>query len=126
LPVVQRKNNNGGMMGHTIHPMRWIIYDKMQQLKKLAKGLREPEKSIANALISHVYQNISAVSYANPLPQDVENNMVYSMLIQEKKNKKIGIDDFALLIFSLMVIYKLNKINNPDERDIHRLLSKAK
>lgn len=113
-------------MGHTVYPMRWIIYDKMQQLRKLTKALREPERTIALSLINHVYQNISAISYANPLPHEIENNMIYSMLIQEKKNKDANIDDFTLYIFSLMVFYKINKINNPDERNLNRLLSETR
>jgi hypothetical protein len=111
-------------MGHTVYPMRWVIYDKMQQLKKLTKALREPERTVALSLVNHVYQNISAISYANPLPNEIENNMLFSMLIQEKKG--IDVDDFTILIFSLMVVYKRNKLNNPDERNLHRLLQKAR
>jgi hypothetical protein len=112
-------------MGHTIYPMRWVVYDKMQQLRKLTKALREPEKSIALSLVSHVYQNISTISYANPLPHEIENNMIFSMLMQERK-KDENINILTLLIFSLMVIYKINRLNNPDERDFHRLLSKER
>ena len=104
-------------MGHTVFPMRWIVYEKMQQLKKLCKALREPEKSIAEGLIFHIYQNISAISYANPLPNEIENNIIFSILFQEKKkNDSTHLDDLSLLIFSLMVIYKSNHSNNPDER----------
>ena len=99
-------------MGHTVYPMRLIIYDKMQQLKKLAKGLREPEKTTALSLINHVYQNISAISYANPLPNEIENNMIFSMLIQEKIKTNKDIDNLTLLCFSLMVKNKLEKIEN--------------
>jgi hypothetical protein len=113
-------------MGHTIYPMRWIIYDKMQQLKKLVKALREPEKTAALSLVNHIYQNISAISYANPLPQDVENNMIFSILLQEKRKGNAEIDNFTLLIFSLMVICKFNQLKNPDERNIHRLLQKER
>jgi hypothetical protein len=113
-------------MGHTVFPMRWVIYDKMQQLRKLTKGLREPERTIALGLVNHLYQNISAISYANPLPHEIENNLIYSMFIQEKMNKNINLDNLTLFIFSLMVIYKVNKLNNPDERNLYRLLQKAR
>ena len=113
-------------MGHTVYPMRWVIYDKMQQLRKLCKALREPERTAALGLVNHIYQNISAISYANPLPNEIENNLIYSMLLQEKRNKDADIDDFTLYVFSLTVIYKANKLNNPDERNLHRLLQKAR
>lgn len=112
-------------MGHTVYPMRMVIYDKMQQLKKLAKALREPERSAALSLINHIYQNISAISYVNPLPHEIENNMLFSMLIQEKHKNNLDVDDLTLYIFCLMVFYKVNKLRNPDERNLHRLLQKA-
>lgn len=90
-------------MGHTVAPMRYVVYDKMKQLKKLAKALREPERSIANSLIYHIYQNISALSYANPLPKDIEENMIFVMLVQEKLRNEIDIDNLTILMFSLMV-----------------------
>ena len=114
------------MMGHTVYPMRWIIYDKIQQLRRLCNALREPERSIADCLINHIYQNISAISYANPLPSEVENNIIFSILIQEKKNKSTDLDRLTLLIFSLMVIHRFNKLNNPNERDFHRLLQRKR
>ena len=107
-------------MGHTVHPMRWVVYDKIVQLKKLAKALREPERSIANSLIYHVNQNISAISYANPLPSEIENNMIFSMLIQEKLKKDADIDNLTLVCFAMMVSYKIKRIN--DERNPNRLL----
>jgi len=110
-------------MGHTISPMRWVIYDKITQLKKLAKALREPERSVANSLIYHVNQNISAVSYANPLPSDIENNMIFVMLVQEKAKKDADIDNLTLACFAMMVQAKLAKIEN--ERNPHRLLPKG-
>ena len=113
-------------MGHTVYPMRYVIYDKLQQFKKLCKGLREPERTIAISFINHVYKNISAISYANPLPYEIENNIIFSMLIQEKRKNDIGLDNFTVLVFSLMLVYKFNKLNNPDERNIHRLLQRKK
>ena len=104
--------------------MRWIIYDKIQQLKKLAKALREPERNIANSLIYHVHQNISAINYANPLPSEIENNMIFSMLIQEKKKLGVEIDNLTLLCFALMIQHKMKRID--DERHPHRLLQKGK
>ena len=110
-------------MGHTIMPMRWVIYDKISQLRKLAKALREPERSIANSLIYHVHQNISAINYANPLPSEIENNIIFSMLIQQKvKNPDIGIDNLTLVCFAMMIKYKMKKTDN--ERNPNRLLPK--
>ncbi|MEK6984371.1 MAG: hypothetical protein AABX33_07390 [Nanoarchaeota archaeon] len=98
-------------MGHTIYPMRWVIYDKIQQFKKLAKALREPERSIANSLIYHIHQNISAISYSNPLPSEIENNIIFSMLIQEKlKNPNLYIDDLTLACFAMMIEHKIRRI----------------
>jgi len=111
-------------MGHTIMPMRWVIYEKMEQMKRLVKGLREPQKQIAEELINNVFQNISAINYANPLPKEIENNMIFSILLQEKKKGDSLIDDFTLLLFSLMIRYKENRAENPDESDIYRLLRK--
>ena len=99
-------------MGHTILPMRWIIYEKIGQLRKLAKALREPEKSIANSLIYHVYQNISAISYANPFPYEIENNMIFSMLVQEKLEKNAEIDNLTLACFALMIDHKKRRLQN--------------
>lgn len=107
-------------MGHTVYPMRWIVYDKIQQLRKLAKALREQERSIANSLIYHIYQNISSISYSNPLPKDIENSMIFTMLVQEKMRKDIGIDNLTLACFALMVENKVKKLN--DERYPDRLL----
>lgn len=91
-------------MGHTISPMRWVVYDKLTQLRKLAKALREPERSIANALIYHVNNSISAIAYANPLPSEIENNMIFTMLIQEKlKHPEMDIDNLTLACFALMI-----------------------
>jgi len=112
-------------MGHTVYPMRWVIYDKIQQLRKLCRALREPEKTRALSLVNYIYQNISAIIYANPLPNEIENNILFSILIEEKKKRDIDLDDFTLFIFSLMIIYKLNKLNSPDERNLHRLLQKT-
>jgi len=108
-------------MGHTISPMRGVIYDKITQLRKLAKALREPERSIANSLIYHINNSISALSYANPLPSEIENNMIFAMLVQEKaKHPENNLENLTLACFSLMVNHKIKKIN--DERDINRLL----
>jgi hypothetical protein len=112
-------------MGHTVYPIRWIIYDKIDQMKKLVKGLREPEKRIAEELLDHVFQNISAINYANPLPLEIENNMIFSMLLQEKKKGDVLIDDLTLMLFSLMIMYKENQLKKPNESDIHRLLRPA-
>ncbi len=109
-------------MGHTVYPMRWAIYEKMEQLKKLSKALREPDKKIADELINNLFLNISAISYANPLPNELENNLIFSMLLQEKKKGDSRINDLTLLFLSMMIIYKENKIKYPDENDIHRLL----
>ncbi len=110
-------------MGHTVPQMRIIIYDKMAQLKRLSDGLREPQRSAAHALISHIYQNISAISYANPLPQDIENNLIFSMLMEEKNRHNSPIENLTLLCFSLMVGYKA-RIH--DARNTHRLLPKER
>ena len=107
-------------MGHTISPMRWIIYDKISQLRKLAKALREPERSIANSLIYHVHQNISAITYANPLPNDIENNMIFSMLIKEKMKGDADIDNLTLLCFAMMIQHEIKRLEN--ERNANRLL----
>jgi hypothetical protein len=106
-------------MGHTVHPMRWVIYNKMSQFKRLVKSLREPERSIGNELIENVYQNISTITHANPLPRDIEKSMIFSMLLQEKRKTKINIEDLSLLIFSILIKYKKKNFN---ESDIHRLL----
>ena len=107
-------------MGHTVYPMRWVIYDKIRQFEKLIKGLRNPEKRHAQELLDHVYKNISAITYSNPLPVDVETNMVYSMLIGEKKKKRIGIEDSTILAFSNLVHAKREVRTN--EGEINRLL----
>ena len=106
-------------MGHTVYPMRFVIYNKINQLKKLSKGLREPDKSIAEEIIESIYQNISAISFACPLPKEIETNMVFCLLLQEKKNNNLFIDDLTLLLLSIMVYYKEKKL---DESNIHRLL----
>jgi phage terminase large subunit-like protein len=110
-------------MGHTIMPMRRVIYNKITQLKKLANALREPERSAANSLIYHVNNSISAISYANPLPSEIENNMVFVMLVKEKMKNGIDIDNLTLAFFALMVQTKLAKI--PNERHPNRLLAKG-
>ena len=102
-------------MGHTVYPMRWIVYDKIYSLRKLCKGLREPEKSVAESLLIHLFQNISSISYANPLPNEIENNMIFMMLMQEKFKKDIDILDLTLLVFSIIISYKTKKIKTPDE-----------
>ena len=107
-------------MGHTIYPMRWIIYDKITQLRKLVKALREPERSIANSLIYHVHQNISAITYANPLPNEIENSMIFSMLIKEKEKRGIEIDDLTMFCFAIMIQHEVKRIE--DEGSAHRLL----
>ena len=112
-------------MGHTVFPMRFIIYEKIGQMKRLVRALREPEKSVAEELLNHVFQNISAINYANPVPAEIENNMIFSMLLQEKNKNQSLIDDLTLLLFSLMIIYKNNKFKYPNERNIHRLLHKG-
>jgi hypothetical protein len=116
-------------MGHTVYPMRYLIYDKINSFRKVCNGLREPEKSIAQSLIIHLYQNISSISYANPLPNEIENNMLFSILLQEKKKKNVvNIDDLTFLVFSIIVNYKKkknnekNKIHYPNERNLNRLL----
>lgn len=109
-------------MGHTVFPLRWAIYGKMEEMRKLTRGLREPDKSIADELLNHVFGNISTISYANPLPKEIENNMIFSMLLQEKKKKDSSIDDLTLLLFSLIITYKENKAKHPHESDIYRLL----
>ena len=89
-------------------PMRNIVYDKIQQLRKLAKALREPERSVANSLIYNIYQHISAITYSNPLPSEIENNMIFTMLIQEKlKNPNADIDNLTLAFFAMMVKQKI-------------------
>ncbi|MFH1052859.1 MAG: hypothetical protein V1740_00410 [Candidatus Woesearchaeota archaeon] len=98
-------------MGHTITSMRWVIYDEIQKLKKLSDSLREPEHSIAKSLLYHIYSNISAVTHANPFPKDLLNNMIYTILIEEKKKKGIDADDLALLLFSIIVQYKAGKVD---------------
>jgi len=113
-------------MGHTVYPMRYVIYDKMGQLKKFAKALREPERSCALSLINHVYQNISAITYVNPYPHEIEDNMIYSMLVQEKHKNMLEIEDLTLYLFSLMVFFKVNQLKNPDERNLNRLLQKPR
>lgn len=93
-------------------------------MKKLSHGLREPEKTIAEDLLNYVFQAISAINYANPLPDEIENDMLFSILLQEKIKYGAKINDFTLFIFSLMILYKENKIKNPNESDIYRLLRK--
>ena len=108
-------------MGHTVPPMRWIIYDKISQLRKLAKALREPERSVAISLIYHINQHISAIGYANPLPSELENNIIFAVLIQEKiKNPDLNIDNLTLACFAMMVQHKMKKVT--DERNPDRLL----
>ncbi len=109
-------------MGHTVPPMRQVVYSKIAELKKLCKGLREPDRTAAESLLLHVYQNISAISYANPMPNDVEDSMLFTMLIQEKLAQASMIDDLTLLVFSVMVRYRVNRERYADEGDIHRLL----
>ena len=109
-------------MGHTISPIRWIIYDKITQLRKLAKALREPERSIANSLIYHVHQNISAITYANPLPNEIENSMIFSMLIKEKEKRGIEIDNLTMFCFAIMVQHEVKRLE--DERSTDRLLQR--
>ena len=111
-------------MGHTIYQMRWIIYEKMASLKKIAEGLREPEKSAAHALIANIYQNISAISYANPLPNEIENNLIFAMLLEEKQKCHAEIEDLTLLCFSLMVHHKVANLHHA--RYPHRLLPKER
>lgn len=93
-------------MGHTVYPMRMVIYNKISEMKKIVKALREPEKGIAEELLEHVFQNISAITYANPLPKDIENNMIFLMLLHEKRKDCVAIDDLTLLIFSLLIRHK--------------------
>ena len=109
-------------MGHTVYPMRWVIYDKMAQMKKLVKVLREPEKQIAEELLDNVFQNISTITYANPLPKEIENNMIFSMLLQEKKKGNAVIDDLTLLFFSILIKCKEKQEKYPHESNIYRLL----
>jgi len=104
-------------MGHTVYPMRWVVYDKIAQLRKLSKGLREPERTAAESLIYHIYQNISTITYANPMPAEIEENMVFVMLLQEKLKGGSGIDDLTLLLFSLIVIHRCNSLNKPNKPD---------
>ncbi len=93
--------------------MRWVVYDKITQLKKLAKALREPERSIANSLIYHVNNSISALSYANPMPSEIENNMVFVMLVQEKaKHPENNLENLTLACFAMMVKDKLERMEN--------------
>ncbi len=107
-------------MGHTVPQMRHIIYDKMAQLKKLSNGLREPEKGVAQVLISYVYQYISGLAYLNPLPCEVEENLIFAMLIEEKKKHGSDLENITLLCFSLIVRNKAAQMDNA--RDTDRLL----
>lgn len=109
-------------MGHTVAPMRLIIYGKIEQLKKMINGMREPDRSIAESLLLHIHQHISSINFSNPLPNEIEHNMLFAMLVEEKKQRCSGIDDLTLFIFSLIVLYKHNQSKNPDESNIHRLL----
>ena len=119
-------------MGHTVPPMRWIIYEKMRQLKRMIAGMREPEKSIAESLLSYVHLHISSISFSNPLPSSIEQSMIFAMLVEQKKKHGTGIDDLTLLLFSLMVRHHGNSIvtasgfKTPDERDVHRLLQETR
>ena len=100
--------------------MRQVVYDKIRQLKKLARALREPEKSAAESLLYHVFQNISAITYANPLPSEIENNMIFAMLVQEKLKKGAEIDNLTLACFAMMVENKVENITY--DRNPNRLL----
>lgn len=93
-------------MGHTVCPMRQAIYAKLDELNRLASALREPKKSIAEALICDVYKSISAIAYLNPLPKDIEKNIIYSILIEEKASRASRIENLTLLILSIMVRWK--------------------
>lgn len=93
-------------MGHTVYAMRYVVYDKIGQMKKLCHGLREPEKTAALDLLNNVYQNISAITYANPMPDEIENSMLFAMLIEEKRRQEYDVDDLTILIFSLMITRK--------------------
>jgi hypothetical protein len=90
-------------MGHTVKPMRMVLYEKINQMKKLTKSLREPEKSIALDLLNNVYQNISTLTYANPMPNEIEEDMIFTMLLQQKKKHDVDITDLTIKLFSLMI-----------------------
>ena len=85
-------------MGHTVPAMRYIIQDKINHLKKLAKALREPERSAAISLIYHIHQHISAITYANPFPNEVEEDLVFVMLVREKM-KGVELDELTVKWF---------------------------
>ena len=88
--------------------------------------LGEPERAVALELVNHLYQNISTITYVNPYPEDIDNLLLFAILLQEKKKYHLHLEDFTLYLFSLMITYKTNILNHPDERHLHRLLQKAR
>ena len=45
-------------MGHTVHPMRNVVYSKVDHLGRLCNALREPERSCAQSLLIRAAFNI--------------------------------------------------------------------
>jgi hypothetical protein len=88
-------------MGHTIPPKRNIIYQKLSDLLRFANALREPHRTRMRTLVKSVYQDISAIIYANSL--DDEEMIIYAMLVERSseldiENKERIIRCLALLL----------------------------
>lgn len=66
-------------MGHTLPPKRNIVYSKLNELKRFANSVREPQRSRFLTLIDSVYQHISSIVFVNSMED--EEMVMYAMLL---------------------------------------------
>ncbi len=103
-------------MGHTLLPIRMIVYSKLDILRKLCNGMREPERSTGLALIYYVHQHISAITYANPMPYEIDHAILLSMLLEQKKKYGYTTDDTTLELFAVLIRQELRsqELHSPE------------
>ena len=65
-------------MGHTIPPKRRIVQERLRDLMRMARALREPYRSRFTELVQDAAQHIAPVVYANSL--DDEEMIIFAML----------------------------------------------
>ena len=104
-------------MGRTILPARYEVEAQLDELRRFVRSLRKEDRQYFEDLYADIKGHISSITYANPLPEEIENNMIYTMLLQEKLKKNVDIENLTLFIFSLMVLSKAEKFKTADPKE---------
>ncbi len=111
-------------MGHTDDAMRNVIKEKILYLKRRVKSMREKRRVVASELVYHIHQHISSITYANPLPIDIDEHVIFSIIVEEKLNGVPGMDELAVAWFDSIVNHRLKQLD--DDRSANRLLPRER